>query len=142
MDSTVHALTKLSIHFDYDLISFTLIVILLFGDLCCGVINSTQCKRFVNTFIVIWWYMLWWMCYRYKNGMPLANTSRTKIRQNGDVYTLVLDDVTDSDKGKITAEIKNALGTETCHCDFKVVCKFSYYVPWLFQSWVSFVCLF
>ncbi|XP_052800015.1 twitchin-like isoform X4 [Mya arenaria] len=57
----------------------------------------------------------------YKNGIPLANTSHSRMKQSGDVYTLTLNDVTESDKGQITAEIKNSLGTESSSCDFKVL---------------------
>ncbi|KAH3877136.1 hypothetical protein DPMN_000993, partial [Dreissena polymorpha] len=56
----------------------------------------------------------------YKNGIPLANTSRCRMRENGPVYTLTLSDLTESDKGNITCELRNPLGTESCTCDLKV----------------------
>ena len=63
-------------------------------------------------------------CHRYKNGIPVGNTSRSRISQNEDVCTLTLSDLYDSDKGQIQCEIRNALGTESCDCHLDIQCKY------------------
>ncbi|XP_069132542.1 twitchin-like isoform X10 [Argopecten irradians] len=57
----------------------------------------------------------------YKNGVPIGNTSRTKLTQNDDIFNFTLSDVGESDAGEIRCEISNNLGREACTCQLAVM---------------------
>ncbi|XP_021346443.1 twitchin-like isoform X8 [Mizuhopecten yessoensis] len=57
----------------------------------------------------------------YKNGVPIGNTSRTKLTQNDDNFLFTLSDVGESDAGEIRCEISNNLGRESCSCQLAVM---------------------
>ena len=61
--------------------------------------------------------------FRYKNGVPLGSGGRCRVKQDDDVYTLIMSDISDSDRGQITCELRNNLGTESCSCNLDVQCE-------------------
>lgn len=62
--------------------------------------------------------------YRYKNGVPMGSTSRTRLTQNDDVFTLRFTELYANDEGEIKCDISNPLGRDSCTCNFKIQCKF------------------
>ncbi|XP_033116214.1 twitchin-like [Anneissia japonica] len=56
----------------------------------------------------------------YKNGIELYSGYRVHMRENDNTFTLVLDDVQESDKSEITCEISNRNGREKCSAKLNV----------------------
>ncbi|CAL1540886.1 unnamed protein product, partial [Lymnaea stagnalis] len=57
----------------------------------------------------------------YKNGVEIGSGGRNRVKVDGDMYTLIINDVYDKDAGEITCEVKNALGRETCTAQLSVL---------------------
>ena len=58
--------------------------------------------------------------FRYKNSVPVGNTSRTRIIQNDDICILRFTELYANDAGEIKCDISNSLGKDSCSSNFKV----------------------
>ncbi|XP_071120619.1 twitchin-like isoform X18 [Mytilus edulis] len=56
----------------------------------------------------------------YKNGVPMGSTSRTRLTQNDDIFTLRFTELYANDEGEIKCDISNPLGRDSCTCNFKI----------------------
>ncbi|KAK3703484.1 hypothetical protein RRG08_024788 [Elysia crispata] len=57
----------------------------------------------------------------FKNGMEIGTGGRNKVKVDGDTHTLTISDITPSDAGEISCEIRNPLGKETCKANLSVL---------------------
>ncbi|XP_071942196.1 twitchin-like isoform X2 [Antedon mediterranea] len=56
----------------------------------------------------------------FKNGIELYSGFRVHMRENDNTYSLVLDDIQESDQSEITCEISNKAGKASCSAKLKV----------------------
>ncbi|XP_041366543.1 twitchin-like isoform X3 [Gigantopelta aegis] len=58
--------------------------------------------------------------YWYKNGIEMGSSGRNRIKKDGDIIVLTMNDLYEKDAGEIICELVNPLGRESCKCKLEV----------------------